>query len=208
MNNKENSIERLDSVIASANTSIYDALGILDDSGKGILLICDPGKRILGVLTDGDIRRYILHNDSLKIPVSNLMNKQFVTVHESERHTARNLMKKHKIGHVPVVDTNGRVVDLITTLDFVKPESQSYDIPVVIMAGGKGNRLSPLTKIIPKPLIPVGDQTMIEMVMKNFQDNGFGRFFIIVNYKKELIKSYFHENNLLQNVTFCNRLFS
>lgn len=202
MNDKKNGVDRLNNVIASADMSVHDALTMLDDSGKGILLICDPDRCVLGVLTDGDVRRYILHNDSLKGPVSNLMNKQFITVHESERHTVRNLMRKHKIGHVLVVDTHGRVVDLITTLDFVKPESRTYDYPVVIMAGGKGNRLLPLTKIIPKPLIPVGDQTMIEMIMKNFQDNGFSRFFIIVNYKKGLIKSYFQENDLLQNVTF------
>jgi hypothetical protein len=194
--------DRLKKVIVSVDTSISNALQVLDSAGIGILLICGSERRLLGVVTDGDVRRYLLRNHSLDVPISRIMNQNFISLQENEEHTALNLLKKSKIEHIPILDIQGRVVDLVTALDFVKTENQSYDNLVVIMAGGKGNRLSPLTKIIPKPLIPVGDQTMIEMIIENFRDNGFSDFRIIVNYKKELIKSYFEENNISQDVTF------
>ena len=195
---------RFNKTIIPVDMSIGDALQILDDAGLGILLICSPDRQLLGVLTDGDIRRYLLRNHNLDVPVSSIMNQDFRSLEENEKHKAYDLLRKSKMNHIPILDNQGRIVDLITSLDFVKAEDRSFDNQVVIIAGGKGDRLLPLTKIIPKPLIPVGDQTMIEMVLENFRSSGFSDFFIIVNYKKQLIKSYFEENKLSQDVTFID----
>lgn len=195
-------LKRIEGIIVPPDTSVAESLERMDRSGIGILLICAPEKKLVGVLTDGDVRRYLLHNRSLNAPVSDLMNRNFISVPEAEKDTTHHLLEKSKINHVPILDIQGRIVDLVTALDFIKKENHFYDNPVIIMAGGKGDRLSPLTKIIPKPLIPVGDQTMIELIMDNFRNNSFHNFYIIVNYKKELIKAYFEENNLSKKVAF------
>lgn len=204
MINKKEKTFRLEEIMISADLSVSRALQQLDKTGKGILVICSKNGHIEGLLTDGDIRRYLLSNQSLNVSVSKLMNMNFVSLREEERANAKNLLKTKQIEHIPIVDDSGRIIDLITTTALIKEEMQSYDNSVVIMAGGKGERLSPLTKIIPKPLIPLGDKTMIEMIIDNFHNNGFLDFKIIVNYKKELIKAYFEENkiNYDYNITF------
>lgn len=206
MNIKRKIKSRLENIIIHSDLSVADALLQLDKSGEGILIVCSKDRWIQGLITDGDIRRYLLSNETLDVPVSVLMNENFVSLKEKEISVAQNLIRKEHIQHIPIVDDQGRIVDLITTADFVKGITRDYDNPVVIMAGGKGNRLSPLTKIIPKPLVPIGEKTMIEMIIDNFKDNGFSDFRIIVNYKKELIKAYFEENriNITRNVDFID----
>jgi CBS-domain-containing membrane protein len=186
--NKKGKTFRLEQIMISADLSVSRALQQLDKAGEGILVICSKDGHIEGLLTDGDVRRYLLGNQSLNVPVSKLMNKNFVSLREEEISSARNLLKTKQIEHIPIVDGRGRIIDLITTADFIKGEMRHYDNPVVIMAGGKGDRLSPLTKIIPKPLIPIGDKTMIEMIIDNFHNNGFLDFKIIVNYKKNSLR--------------------
>jgi dTDP-glucose pyrophosphorylase/CBS domain-containing protein len=196
MNMQEDIINRLSKLIVSVNTPLIEALNKMDETGIGILLICGPQKELLGILTDGDIRRYLLRGQSMDSAVSVLMNKDFFALREPEKEKAYELLRKNKFSHVPILDGEGKVVDLITSWDLLKDERRLYTNPVVIMAGGKGDRLSPLTKIIPKPLIPIGDKTMIEMIIENFHNTGFSDFKIIVNYKKELIKAYIEENKI------------
>jgi NDP-sugar pyrophosphorylase family protein len=113
------------------------------------------------------------------------------------------------IEQVPVIDGRGAIVDVLLWVDFLgerrtpAPRSAvSKDNPVVIMAGGKGTRLDPFTKVLPKPLIPVGDKPIIETIMDRFYENGFSRFILVINYKKEMIKAYFGERTLPYRVTF------
>ena len=189
-------------ITISSETPIKISFENMDNSGLGILLVCDQDNRLIGVVTDGDIRRYLLKNESLSAPVSKLMNQKYFSLPIEKKNSAHEIIKNKKIDHIPIIDNKGHVVDLVTALDFVKTKRKSFDNPVVIMAGGKGTRLSPLTKIIPKPLMPIGEKTMIEMIMDNFMKSGFHDIRIIVNYKKELIKSYFNENKISQHVRF------
>lgn len=197
----ENREQRLNKIIVAATVTIGDALQTADSAGEGIILVCDSDRRLLGVVTDGDARRYLLRNQSLNIPVSKIMNRNFKSLSENEREVAYNILRKTKMNHIPILDMQGRVIDLVTSLDFVKTDTRLYDNKIVIMAGGKGDRLLPLTKIIPKPLIPVGDRTMVEMIIDTFRNSGFSEFYVIINYKKELIKSYFEENGLSEKVS-------
>jgi NDP-sugar pyrophosphorylase family protein len=113
------------------------------------------------------------------------------------------------IEQIPVLDGGGKVADVLLWLDFLTEEKPTaersriiFDNPVIIMAGGRGTRLDPFTKILPKPLIPLCDKPVIENIMNRFNDNGFSRFYIIVNFKKEMIKAYFAESSLPYSITF------
>jgi NDP-sugar pyrophosphorylase family protein len=148
----------------------------------------------------------------LTTPVDAVMNRKFISLTTDTPNIlqeARRLMQQHMIEQIPVVNANGVIIDVTLWFDFLteeKPQAvksrKSLDNPVVIMAGGKGTRLDPFTKILPKPLIPVGDRPIIENIMNRFFDNGFSRFIIVINYKKEMIRAYFAENSLPYSITF------
>jgi len=194
----------LERLFVYEDLSLRDALIRLDETGLQILLITDESRRIAGVITDGDIRRALLKNVSMDIPVNSVMNRDCTSLTRAEAYRAKDLISDGRFSHVPIIDEQGRVIDLVAgTFPHVgRTTVAPKDIPVVIMAGGKGTRLSPITRILPKPLIPVGDKTMIEVIIDNFESCGFSKFNIIINYKKEMIKSYFLENKIDENVNF------
>ncbi len=194
----------LEKIIIDEQLSLRKALSILDEAGTRIVLVVDAGRILRGVITDGDVRRYILRNGSLDIPVLQIMNKDFVFLGEGETHQVQESFQKHQVTHIPIVDAEGRVVDLVEGLPRGETQVASQNLPVVVMAGGKGTRLSPITKIIPKPLMLTGDKTMLERIFDNFSAQGFSDFYVIVNYKKELIKSYFSEIDTGLNITFVD----
>lgn len=203
----ENSVDRVlfERIKVSEEMSLRDALGRLVETGLQILLITREGGLLAGVLTDGDIRRALLGNLSLDIPVGQIMNRKCTTLCRSEASKALDLIRHSRFNHVPIVDEEGRVVDLVLGLiSRVGGSASARDMPVVIMAGGKGTRLSPLTRILPKPLMPVGDQTMLEKIMDTFGAQGFRNFKIIVNYKRELIKSYFTDTASPYSIEFLD----
>jgi dTDP-glucose pyrophosphorylase len=196
---------RLRKIIVEQNILLKEALQQLNNAGEQVLLVVDAHKRLCGLLTDGDFRRYILKNQSLEIPVKKIMNTNFLALPPNKKSEAREILKKSNFNQIPIIDDEGLILEVVTSLDFFKEiGNQDVDIPVVIMAGGKGTRLSPLTNIIPKPLMPVGEKTMMEAILANFEENGFGKYYIIVNHKKEMIKSYYAENNIPYQVEFVD----
>lgn len=180
-------------IMVAEETSLRDGLRLLNETGLQILLIVDAGDRLMGLLTDGDVRRSLLRDTSLDVALSGIMNRTFTTLGEDQVHLAHDLIRRAQFYHVPILDTDGKVADLVIGSGVSARESEKRDIPVVVMAGGKGTRLSPLTRIVPKPLMPVGEQTMLEKIMETFAAHGFRDFRVIVNYKRDLIKSYFAE---------------
>ena len=184
--------------------SVREGLRLLNETGLQILLIVDTGGRLTGVLTDGDVRRSLLRDTSLDVSVSRIMNRTFTTLGEEQAHLAHDLIRRSQFNHVPILDADGMVTDMAVSSGVSARESEKRDIPVVVMAGGKGTRLSPLTRIVPKPLMPVGEQTMLEKIMDTFAAHGFRDFRIIVNYKKDLIKSYFAEAGSPYALTFLD----
>jgi NDP-sugar pyrophosphorylase family protein len=187
-------------IFVNENTSIKEALKKLDKSAEKILLVVDEEKRLLGTLTDGDIRRYIIKTGKLSGIVKNIYNKNPIVVQEnslSEKKIKEIFLEK-KIEVLPVVDENNKVVDYLTWNQVFsekeKPriyKGKEINVPVVIMAGGKGTRLSPFTKVLPKPLIPVGEKTIIEHIIDRFYRFGVRKFYITLNYKGEMIEAYF-----------------
>ncbi|ORX24522.1 nucleotidyl transferase [Thermoanaerobacterium sp. PSU-2] len=197
---------KVKSVVISDKCIIKNAIKQLNENRLQILLVVDDDDRFVGTVTDGDIRRAILDNVSLEQPVSTIMNKKPKYVYRGQEEVAKELMIKYKIKTIPVIDNEKRVIDLILMEEFigVKCEYSKKNNSVFIMAGGKGTRLDPFTKILPKPLIPIGDKPIIEIIMKNFKNYGFNDFIISLNYKAEIIKLYFAENPDGYNIDFVH----
>lgn len=172
---------------------ILDAMCQLDRSGKKILFV-HKNKKLLASLTDGDIRRWILKKGDLQMPVQYAANYQPRFLYEQEENLAMRTIKELGIDAIPIVNNEY----LIQKIVFANDTAQKYkkfdiEIPVVIMAGGLGTRLSPYTKILPKPLIPVGDYPIAEHIIHQFCLYGCRQFYMIVNYKRNMIKAYFDE---------------
>jgi dTDP-glucose pyrophosphorylase len=178
------------SVIVSPDTPLGEAIAKVDASGLQIALVLSPDNKLLGILTDGHIRRAILAGRSLHVPVSEAMSPQAVTVPAvTSRDQMLTLMRRKGFHHLPLTDETGRVVGLVTLDQLAGVATQPNW--VVLMAGGLGTRLLPLTNDCPKPLLPVGGKPILQTIIENFAEQGFKRFFLSVNYKAEMIRDYF-----------------
>jgi len=179
-------------VLISAETTVLSAIKKIDVEALRVLLVVDDMQRLLGVITDGDIRRYLLKQTSLDSTVELVMNKNPTTASLAESQDQL-LMKMHSLGilHLPIVDETRRVIGL-ETLDslFTKKTRDNW---VVLMAGGLGTRLRPLTDTCPKPLLKIGSKPVLEIVLENFIAHGFHNFYIAINYKGHLIQDYFED---------------
>ncbi len=181
-------------VLAAPATPILEVIKIIDDSASGIALIVDSDDHLLGTVTDGDIRRAILRGRALTDPVVSIMNENpsFARVND-DRESIFAPMRHKGIKQIPILDENRRVVNLIMLDDMIKTAKKENW--VVLMAGGKGTRLYPLTSDCPKPLLQVGDKPILETILESFIGYGFSRFFISVNYKAEMIEEYFGDGS-------------
>lgn len=175
------------------NISIKCAIKQLDITAKKILFVVD-NEKLIGTVTDGDVRRWILKNGDLNCNIENIMNKNPISLTIRDTHLAKDIIKKKQIEAVPIVDDNNQIKDIVfwNEGEEVSP-IHKINNPVVIMAGGKGTRLYPYTKILPKPLIPIGDFSISEWIIKRFKKYGCENFYFTVNYKKNMIKAYFDE---------------
>lgn len=189
---------RYKQVLVKSDTSLREALKQMDKAALQVLIVVDDEDKLLGIVTDGDVRRAIVNEIDFKEPVKKVMSKNPIAMFSpADKDKALKLMKHHVIKHIPVVDKENRVIELILWKDFIKNGEVVYsskDTSVVIMAGGEGTRLEPFTKILPKPLIPVGEKPIIELVMDKFRKYGFNKFMISLGYKAEMVRMYFSEN--------------
>jgi len=177
-------------VLITPDTPIVKAIEIIDRSGLQIALVVNENGRLLGTVTDGDIRRAILKHQSLEEAVNTAMNPAPCYVYrEQSRENAIQLMKSKKLHQIPVLDENHCVVDLEITDELFTPTARNNW--VLLMAGGLGRRLEPLTENCPKPLLKVGDKPVLETILESFVEQGFRHFYISVNYKAAMIKKYF-----------------
>jgi dTDP-glucose pyrophosphorylase len=179
--------------MVAPDATIIDTLKIIDSHGVPIGLVHDNGV-LVGTVTDGDIRRGILAGITLSDCVSKVMNRDPVTAAaETSDADATRQMRRAGIGHLPLLDGDRRIVGLKVLKDLdPKPDRAN---PVVLMAGGRGTRLHPLTEDLPKPMIEVGGRPILESILERFVGQGFTDFFISVNYKAELIEEYFGDGS-------------
>lgn len=176
--------------LTDVNATVLSAINQLNSGAWRILLVVNDNMNLLGVITDGDIRRHLLKQASLDAPIEQIMSKKPITALITENHDQL-IMKMHslKILHLPIVDEENRVVGL-ETFDSILTK-RTRDNWVVFMAGGMGKRLHPLTVDCPKPLLKIGDKPISEILLENFIKCGFKNFYFSVNYKADMIRNYY-----------------
>ena len=178
---------------------VRDALRQLDVAESKVLFVVDDDEALVGALSDGDIRRWILSGGDLDGRVTSVCSHDptFVTGQPDREEVRRTMLAKNITG-IPVLDARRRVRevllwDQVFGDEAAAPTQRPIDLPVVIMAGGVGTRLSPFSSVLPKPLIPLGGKTVIELIMDAFTAYGVQEFFLSVNHKSRIIKSFFEE---------------
>lgn len=195
-------MDNIKNFLGRGNLTVSEAMQMIDKNTCGILFLVDNKEKLIGCITDGDIRRYLLAGGKMSgaaVEASNKQPKVAKTINE-----ARQLYHKKDYVAIPILGKNGSITDLYAGEpgeNNSKPRN-SLKIPVVINAGGKGTRLDPFTRVLPKPLIPVGDFPIIEHIMKEYQSYDCNEFHIIVNYKRDLLKAYFADNVNHYNITW------
>lgn len=178
--------------IVSEDTPLIETLRRIDQGNLQLAIVERDGK-IVGTVTDGDVRRALLGGVGLNASVDLVMNRTPITAPAGITNLAAlNLMRRHSIHQLPIVGADGKVIE-VKLIDLAL--AQQSDHWVVLMAGGLGSRLKPLTDELPKPLIKVGDKPILETVLAGFVKAGFGKFFISVNYKSEMIRDYFGDGS-------------
>ncbi|GAB4461224.1 MAG: nucleotidyltransferase family protein [Bacteroidales bacterium] len=192
-------LKEFSSILINKNASVKDALKQLDKNEEKILFIVEDDNKLIGSLTDGDIRRWILKDGSVNEKVSEVCFKGTYAVSlDYDLEKVKKDILNLQISFVPVVDKNKTIVefliwDKLFDGKIKRKTKESLDIPIVIMAGGKGTRLDPFTRILPKPLIPIGDKAILEIIIDKFLDYNVNHFYVSVNHKAKIIKSYFEE---------------
>ena len=179
-----------EATLIGPDASILDAIRVIDRGRVQLALVIDAERRLLGTVTDGDVRRSILKRTPLESPVRTIMNATPTTMARSAgRDAIIALMHARTLNQVPLVDEHGRVVGLEVVGNLL--QAGSRENWVVLMAGGPGTRLRPLTEATPKPLLPVGDRPILETIVEGFVRSGFERIFMALNYKADMIREHF-----------------
>lgn len=191
--------KELSKYLINPGITIKAAMKQLDISPGKVLFLVDENQKLIGSLTDGDIRRWILSVGDLHSKVENACHlKPFSVVKGYDNEFVKKEILKEKYSAIPVLDFDGKILDILFGDEFFDEKEfqrkvKVLDCHVVIMAGGQGTRLEPFTKILPKPLIPIGDKAIIELIIDKFLIYSVEKFFISINYKAKIIKSYFEE---------------
>ena len=196
---------KTDDLVISERATLTEAMQRLDETGKRCLFVTDDEGVLVGSLTDGDVRRCILMHGSLSGAAGDACNRSPKVASTSD-HMTPGKVARLGITAVPVLDDHNRVVDVVFAdgTSLARKASLSEPVPVVMMAGGKGTRLLPLTAIIPKPLVPIEGTTIVERIIGRFHDAGCEDFWLVVNYKRGMIKAYFDELSPDYQVNFVD----
>lgn len=180
----------LKSLVISPQANLREAVEAIDRGAKQVALVVDEEDVLIAVITDGNIRRGLLRGLSLDAPVSEVMTLSPVTVRVDDGvEFARRLMRERQLHHVPLVDVEGRVVDLLWIDDVTCTPVKSTT--VILMAGGLGMRLRPLTESVPKPMLLIGGRPILEQILLSFSEQGFVKFILSVNYLGDMICEHF-----------------
>lgn len=186
---------KIDNLCVHQAAKILDAARILESNAQKICFVTNTDSILLGTITDGDIRRGLLNDIPFDAHVSEIMNASPRTaVDGDDRDALRTKMLDHGIMHIPVVDADNRLSDLITHDELMRDGTPNENW-VVLMAGGLGERLLPLTKDTPKPLLQIGDKPLLQSILESFIEQNFQNFFIAVNFKASSIKDHFGDGS-------------
>ena len=182
------------SIALYETADIRQALQIIDQSSLQIALVVDKDNKLLGTITDGDIRRGFLNGLSLTDSVKKIYNRNPIIARKGDhKNRIQKMMKLRYIKQVPVLDDEGKIIRIELLKNILQKEKRENW--VILMAGGMGTRLRPITKYCPKPLLSIGGKPVLELILENFINNGYSNIFIAVNYKAEMIENYFGDGS-------------
>ncbi|WP_455757133.1 nucleotidyltransferase family protein [Sulfurimonas sp.] len=185
-------MKNLDKVLLKPTSTIRDALKVIESGSKKIALVVDENTKLLGTLTDGDIRRALLKDLSLDDFVDSIIFKTPITFKQNyKKEELLEVALKNKLYQIPIIDDDGILLNIIEVDELLQPKKRKNK--VVLMAGGYGTRLRPLTEHIPKPMLHVGDKPILETIIQNFKKHGFTNIIISVSYKADIIEKYFKD---------------
>jgi len=181
---------RVDTSTITPQATITQAIARLDKAGTGALLLCGEDRKLQGLLTDGDVRRAILNGTSLNVPCSSIASqKPLQAAPAISQKEALHLMNSHDVNHLPLVDGDGRITGFVLRKDLVT--EKQLELSAVIMAGGYGTRLRPLTEHVPKPMLPLGDRPLLELTIEQLRKAGIRRVNVTTHYLADHIVDHF-----------------
>jgi len=192
------------------DTTLLDALKKMDSLCQKLLII-EEQDAFIGLLSAGDIQRAIIKGISLNGKVSSILRKEIrVARPDDEFESIKQMMLDYRMELCPLIGSNQKILDVYYWEDLFLEQkpwiAKKFNIPVVIMAGGKGSRLKPLTNVLPKPLIPIGDKTILEDILELFSMHGCDKYYVSINYKAELIKYYINSLSLPYKIMFMEEM--
>lgn len=196
----------ISSLSVDSNDTLLTVIHKMDASEHRLLLVTKDGC-YKGLVSIGDIQRAIIKGVALDSPIEPILrsNATIASIHD-DMDSVKEVMRERMIEFMPVIDNNGQITEIIFWKDIFEGEMMTnrpkIDIPVVIMAGGKGTRLKPITNVIPKPLVPVGDKTILEVIMDQFESIGCHKFYMSVNYKADMMKYYLSQLDHQYDIEF------
>lgn len=190
--------ERIKTRIVDSHKTIIQTMKLMDDGFTKALLVFD-GEQFLGLITNGDLQRAIIAKKPFDTEIKTIVDnskKKYAHISDDKEHI-KAWMLDVRAEMMPVVDSEGKLVKVIFWDELFNDQQndnrEKIDLPVVIMAGGKGTRLKPITNVIPKPLIPIGEKTILEEIMDQFEKIGCQKFFMSVNYKSDMMRFYIEQ---------------
>ena len=191
-------MKELNKYIVKDTSNIRTAIKTMDRGGIGFIVIVDKDEKVIGIVTDGDFRRALLKGKTLIENVLSITNNKFKYLEKGYTEDEAKFYFKDKIvEYLPILE-KGKLVDIISKeelegrVDFELSNKKKLNLPVVIMAGGRGTRLDPVTRVLPKALIPIGEKPIIEIIMDEYSKYGMNHFYISVSHKEKIIKAYFN----------------
>lgn len=177
---------------------LREVVATIDRSDTKIVLIVDPAGILVGSITDGDVRRGLLRGCTLDSPAQDVMHKDpCVLPLQSTRQQLLEMMDARNIHHIPLLNPNGTIAGIVTRDGLFGRAQALHSTPIVIMAGGKGQRLMPLTTTIPKPMVEISGRPMLEWILHRFVNQGFREFYITINHLGHVIEEYFGDGSAL-----------
>lgn len=184
-----------ENIVVHTKQTLFETMKIIDETSLQFAVVVDEDNHLLGTVTDGDIRRGILRGEGLEVPINLIMNPNpFSAKYGLKTNTYKQLMKSKNLKQLPIVNGQNQVVDILFIDHLETPTNKNQ---VILMLGGLGKRLRPLTNDIPKPMLKVGNKPIVESIIEGFKQYGYTNFIFSVNYKKEVIQDYFQNGNIM-----------
>ncbi len=182
-------MSRWKEIVVTENQTLLETMRVIDKASLQFAVVVDGEQYLLGTVTDGDIRRGILRGEGLEVPISAIMNVNPISEKSGKKSSEyKQLMKKKKLKQLPIINEAGKLINILFIDRFETPTNKNQ---VVLMLGGLGTRLRPLTNDIPKPMLKVGNKPIVETIVDGFKQYGYTNFIFSVNYKKEVMQNYF-----------------